>query len=155
MPNDHKIGNKFRKGKHPSNAFTSEQVRGSNNPRWTEGIEFTCIQCGKKFREKAWLVRQNGDPKFCSKKCRKAGRTGETSPLYVGCPITYRGRGWLKAREKAIIRDNGTCQDCSKFIGNSIPVHHINPYRNGKSNDLDNLVCLCQSCHMKREYAGQ
>jgi hypothetical protein len=155
MPNEHKTGNKFRQGKPPANAFTSEKVRGKANPRWIDGTEFICQICGNKFLVKPWIVRQNGSPKYCSKNCRTIGTSGENSPLYVGGKTTYRGRGWIKAREEVIARDNGTCQDCGKVIGKSIPVHHISPYRKSHLNDPDNLICLCQSCHMKHEHASQ
>lgn len=156
MPNEHKIGNKFRAGKRPTNAFTSEQVSGSNNPRWQEGVELECKICGSKFRMKPWLLRQNGPQKYCSKECRKIGRIGSNNPRWVGGQTTYRGKGWLLARKLAVIRDSGTCQSCGKFIGESIPVHHIKPFRNIKSeeqaNKLENLICLCQSCHVKAEW---
>lgn len=146
------LGNKLGKGKIPKNSFTSAQVKGENNSNWKEGIEFICEGCNKSFRVKSWLVRQNGKYKYCSRACRP---TGDKHPLWVGGNTTYRGRGWLEIREKVIERDNGTCRDCGKYIGKSIPVHHILPFRKFKNhedaNSLDNLMCLCQSCHMKKE----
>jgi hypothetical protein len=150
-------GNTYRKGLRPTNAFTSERVRGSNNPRWVQGETFVCEHCGQSFTRKPWLVRQNGTPRFCSSKCFRASGTfrGERSPTWVGGPKTYRGRGWRKARLLAVERDKGTCQRCGKVLGDSIPVHHKRPFREfataEEANALDNLICLCQSCHMKRE----
>lgn len=148
-------GNQLRKGLRPTNAFTSEQVQGENSPSWVEGETFVCENCGKSFQVKPWLVRQNGMPRYCSQKCFRAHCKGENDPRYVGGPKTYRGRGWRKARLLAVERDNGTCQRCGKHIGSSIPVHHIKPFRTFQSaqeaNALENLICMCQSCHMKDE----
>ena len=159
MPHDHLVGNKHRKGKRPTNAFTSEQVREMNS---VQGNMYKCAYCGKEFEIKPWLERQNksvSGRRFCSKGCHSKYmsefKSGENSPLWVGGATTYRGKGWLDARKKAVNRDGGYCVDCGKFVGESIPVHHIKPFREFKSakkaNTLDNLVCLCQSCHMIRE----
>lgn len=153
-------GNKLRQGLKPTNAFTSEQVRGANNPRWKEGQTFYCVGCGIIFKTKDWIVRQNGESKYCSIKCYDKNRPkGEDAPRWIEDKKTYRGRGWLKQRAKAVERDNETCQDCSKYVGKSIPVHHIRPFREfetaAEANRLENLVCLCQPCHMKREWDSQ
>ena len=156
LPHDHLKGNQFRKGKRPVNAFTSEQVSGENSPVWKESITTSCLHCGKTFERKPWMVRQN-ETKFCSQECYKAHNVGEYHWHYQGGPVTYRGRSWTAARKAAVERDNGTCQQCGKVVGKSIPVHHIKPYRTfptpEEANSLDNLICLCQSCHMKKEYA--
>lgn len=149
------VGNKWRQGKPPKNAFTSEQTSGDKNYKWVESISLPCQQCGATFSRKPWVVRQN-TPKFCSQKCAQTHNSGANHWGYVGGPNTYRGRSWRKQRLIAVERDNGTCQDCGKEVGKSIPVHHIKPYREfsceENANHLSNLICLCQSCHMKREY---
>lgn len=159
-PNDHKLGNTFRAGMRPMNAFTSDRVRGDKNARWVKPASFACQQCKATFERKPWEVaQQNGQPLFCSKACHglfmRENFSGENSPHWVGGITTYRGKGWLEARAKAVARDGGTCQDCGLIVGCSIPVHHIRPFREfttpQEANSLDNLVCLCQSCHMKRE----
>ena len=155
-PKTYMLGNKLRKGLRPTNAFTSEQVRGENNPKWVEPVELTCLQCGKLFYLKPWIVRQS-NRLFCTAKCRYTWNKGENHWHYLGGYDGYRGRSWLTQRALAVTRDNGTCQACGKIEGDSIPVHHIRPYRTfeteQEANDLENLICLCQSCHMKREYA--
>ena len=157
MPHEHLIGNQHRKGKRPTNAFTSEQVSGSNNAKWVDGKPFICEHCSKVFYVKPWLIRQNGTPRFCTRECFEQSGVfvGEKSPSWVGGPQTYRGRNWRKTRLAAVERDSGVCQLCGKVIGKSIPVHHIYPFREfeteEQANVLDNLICLCQSCHMKQE----
>lgn len=151
-------GNTLRKGCRPTNAFTTEQVSGTNNPKWKEGICFTCEHCNLEFSLKPWEVKQRGgNARFCSRECFTSSSAflGEKSKSWVGGQVTYRGRGWLKARQLAVERDNGTCAVCEKITGQSISVHHIQPYRDFESSDqanrLQNLVCLCQSCHLKHE----
>lgn len=159
MSGDHKIGNKYRKGMRPTNAFTSERVKSMNT---VESLKFSCSECFRDFELKPWLARQNKSKsgmRFCSKDCYASyaskNLSGKNSPLWVGGPTTYRGRGWLDARLKAVERDNGTCQRCGLSVGKSIPVHHKKPFRlfecHEEANSLDNLICLCQSCHMKVE----
>jgi hypothetical protein len=141
--------------------FTAGTMSGNRHPRWTEGIEFSCERCGSTFRLKPSTIRtrrnQGGRIRFCSRECfRLSGAfCGEKSDCWVGGPKTYRGRGWKAARLLAVKRDEGNCQDCGNHFGNSIPVHHKRPFREfstaEEANCLDNLVCLCQPCHMKRE----
>lgn len=153
-------GNTYRKGLRPINAFTPEQVRGKNNPKWVEPLEFTCQQCGNKFYRKPNETRGYGQKNlFCSNQCRvtnfKENRAGENSPCWVGGIESYRGRDWKRVRILAVERDNGTCQRCGEYVGASIPVHHKRPFRefetHQEANELDNLICLCQPCHMKTE----
>lgn len=158
MGNRFKEGNNVRSGLRPANAFTSEQVSGESNAKWVPSVEFTCANCGEQFFRKPWIVRQNKSKsgyKFCCQSCKIQFMRGANHPKYVGGPVTYRGRGWLEQRKKAVERDNGTCQECGKVVGESISVHHIKPYREFSSPDeanrLENLICLCQACHMKHE----
>jgi 5-methylcytosine-specific restriction endonuclease McrA len=159
MPNEHKKGNKWRKGLRPTNSFTSEQAEIFNR---VESEYFICKNCGNTFQIKPWIVRQNRTKsglRFCTKQCHseymKKEKSGEKSSFYVGGITTYRGRGWIISRREAVKRDKGICQRCGKYIGDSIPVHHIKPYRLFNSvkeaNNIDNLISLCQSCHMKYE----
>ena len=159
MPSDHKIGNKWREGIRPANAFTSEQAKEMNA---VEREHFECAHCGNDFEVIPWIVSQNKTKsglRFCSKTChslfKAENESGPNSKQWVGGITTYRGKGWLEARMLAVERDNGTCQTCGKVVGKSIPVHHITPFRLFESveaaNQIENLVCLCQSCHMKME----
>lgn len=150
-------GNTYAKGRRTSGAFTPDRVRGAANPRWKEPIVFTCELCKQEYHMKPWQVRQQPNRRFCSNKCAKAFQSGDKHWHYLGGYDGYRGRSWLKQRAIAVARDNGTCQDCGRIMGKSIPVHHIKPYREfataEEANVLENLICLCQSCHMKREYS--
>jgi hypothetical protein len=64
------------------------------------------------------------------------------------------GSGWVEARQETLERDNYTCQVCA-YRDKSNHVHHIKPRRKfddvSKSNTLDNLITLCNSCHSRFE----
>lgn len=56
--------------------------------------------------------------------------------------------GYANARAHALDRDNYTCQCCgAKKV--RLEVHHIHFRRHGGSNDLENLITLCEDCHKK------
>ena len=156
----HSIGNKHRLGLSPSNKGQPSPNKGK---RLVPYVIHACAYCGATFERIPWYDKQSaGDHygKFCNSVCRNAhiseSRSGEKSHLYVGGIKTYRGRGWIAARKLAVIRDGGACVKCGKHIGESIPVHHIKPFRlfdsPEKANLLENLACVCQSCHMKEEW---
>lgn len=61
------------------------------------------------------------------------------------------GPGWKQQKQKARERDK-VCRHCGKTPeenGRALDVHHINPYRYSGDNRLENLICLCRSCHMR------
>ena len=157
MPKDYMKGNKFRTGLRPANAFTSDEVKGARNPNWKDGIKRQCEHCGTSFKQKPWVARQNGLARFCSKDCFTASGCfqGNLSVGYVGGAATYRGRCWPAARAVVVSEQDGNCANCGKHVGKSLPVHHKRPFREFKTateaNQRENLIGLCQSCHMKME----
>jgi 5-methylcytosine-specific restriction endonuclease McrA len=54
-----------------------------------------------------------------------------------------------------VAEQNGRCADCYVSVGKSLSVHHIRPFRlfrtASEANARDNLIGLCQSCHMAIE----
>lgn len=61
------------------------------------------------------------------------------------------GLSWKVQRRLAWERDNETCQHCNEKKSRRPDVHHIDPWMNSQSHALDNLICLCQKCHMTEE----
>lgn len=85
-------------------------------------------------------------------------RSRELHPNWRGGRALYYGPNWREQRLKALERDNHTCQRCGiteKEIGIELDVHHILLFKNFgvnkylEANNLDNLITLCKSCHMK------
>ena len=66
----------------------------------------------------------------------------------------YKSKEWIKGRQLAIVRDHALCRDCldKDVITPYNIVHHIVPIKEdwSKRLDIDNLACLCESCHQKR-----
>jgi 5-methylcytosine-specific restriction endonuclease McrA len=85
--------------------------------------------------------------------------TGEKSIRWNGGTYDRRGIGWRVAREWALIRAQGKCENCGKALKyHDYGVHHIKPYRLCKSdaeaNMMSNLIVLCRSCHSKIDRLG-
>ncbi len=153
-------GNNLRAGLKPTNAFTPEQVRGANNPRWVESAEFKCEHCGGLFALKPWRVRTTTRVRFCSRQCfEQAGCfRGELSSTYVGGPTTVRGENWRSIRADVIRLQDGACADCGRIMGISLHVHHKIPFREFKTaaeaNVRSNLIGLCPRCHIRADRAA-
>jgi len=54
---------------------------------------------------------------------------------------------WEDRRQAVLERDNYRCQNCG--AEENLVVHHIVSLSKGGSNELSNLVALCESCHAK------
>lgn len=129
---------------------------GENNPSW-KSKEVVCDQCRKTFFLPPSKIGRY--PRlFCSNRCKykwmSENLSGENNPNWLGGHIDSRGPNWHEQRQKALERDGYTCQNCGGTNG-KIDVHHIIPYRYFddyiEANDLDNLITLCHSCHMRAE----
>jgi 5-methylcytosine-specific restriction protein A len=60
-----------------------------------------------------------------------------------------RNGNWSKIRAKVLRRDDWTCRACGHkdTTGRTIQIDHIWAVKDGGRDDLDNLRCLCVSCH--------
>lgn len=112
-----------------------------------------CSYCGVQFHKKPSQKRV--EKNFCNATCMKLGMVGENNSNWLGGHYDYYGANWITQRVKARERDGHTCQRCGvKNIGKNHSAHHIIPFRMFglknyiKANQLDNLITLCQSCHM-------
>jgi len=67
--------------------------------------------------------------------------------------VFYKSAAWEKVRKLALIRDNYLCQECLRngMITKADVVHHIKELKDYPELALvlDNLECLCHSCHNK------
>jgi len=143
-----------------SGSFKAGEHVGRNSPSWIEPTKFICEYCGQLFYKKPWQIRHKDfSGRYCSTKCRneyrRAFESGPNSPFWVGGPQSYRGRAWQEIRIKVVESQVGICAKCGVYVGPSLPVHHIKPFRDFDSAELanqrDNLIGLCQSCHMKAD----
>ena len=72
---------------------------------------------------------------------RKAPAGGWSNKTKEG--YDYR---WQKLR-RMILRRNPLCEICGMSPANE--VHHLQRRKDGGTDELDNLQCLCKSCHSK------
>ena len=54
---------------------------------------------------------------------------------------------WNELRRAALERDGYECSNCSDY--GKVHVHHIVPLSKGGTNNLKNLITLCEGCHKK------
>ncbi len=118
----------------------------------------------KATKKKMRLARLKNQPMHNKKSVEKRSATliknktfaGENSPSWTGGTKHYRGYGWVNAKKERRKIDNYTCQDCGKKEEpgkRAFDVHHIVEYKNGGTNEMNNLLTLCRSCHNKKRYA--
>lgn len=116
-----------------------------------------CINCGITFN----VPIRRPEQKYCSHSCYLSTIHGDNHPNWRGGFEKYYGPDWKEQSQKARERDSFTCQFCGKSQDDEfreLSVHHIKPFRDfgienyQEANDLNNLITLCQSCHMKLEH---
>lgn len=172
-------GSEIQKDKKTGRRFCSQQcfglwqsanVRGTNHPSFSR-IERTCKQCGQSFHVAPNEIQQ-GWGIFCGIHCKALWQKehppqnklpvmiGDQNPRWKGGYIPYYGPNWRQQRRNARRRDQYTCQRCGITeveIGRQLDVHHIRPFRefgvdkSAEANELDNLICLCNTCHTLTE----
>lgn len=111
-------------------------------------VKLQCERCGGGF-ERHNSTADNA--RFCSNACRH----DRQSKIPTSERVSYDDPEWDENREKALERDNYTCQKCGK--GNSestLVVHHIGPVTHGGTHSLANLDTLCQGCHASLHASG-
>lgn len=71
---------------------------------------------------------------------------------------TPRGEDWQATRKRVLERDDYECQFCGvsneghkEEYDRGLSAHHIIPEGDGGSDDVDNLIAVCQSCHRTLE----
>jgi hypothetical protein len=142
---------------------------GENSPLWTGGKqEIDCDSRGTTFERQPGNIE--GEHVFCGRDCQyewlSEEFTGEGHPNWAGGGMpNYRG-DWREVRRKALERDDRTCVACGanhEELGRNPDVHHTVPvraYADSRGRDredahrLDNVVCLCPSCHRRAEFGN-
>ena len=73
-------------------------------------------------------------------------------------PDYFPRNEWRELRRKALERDKYRCSECKKTFYNNkskLHVHHIIERFQWGEDNLDNLTCLCESCHWKIHQNGE
>ncbi len=62
--------------------------------------------------------------------------------------VGLKGLAWIERRREVLARDGGRCVQCGTNT-QLLDAHHIIPRREGGTDELDNLITLCRTCHAK------
>ncbi len=109
-------------------------------------LKKNCEYCGKEMRRKKFGNRYEDanvflKRKYCDRECMRKGF------LNVG----KNNSSWSATHESArninnLILNKNQCEKCGTEKG-QLDIHHKD--FNENNNELDNLICLCRSCHTK------
>lgn len=112
-----------------------------------KNIEKYCKYCNKKLERKRFNGRLEDftvfkKRKYCNRECMKKDylKIGNYNQTYSNSHTTARNIN------KLILKKN-KCEFCGSK--NNLDIHHKDG--NWQNNNLDNLICLCRSCHTKLE----
>lgn len=118
------------------------------------GEYFDCENCGEELYRRPSNAKKD-TRKYCSKKCKGIDLSGENHYAWKDETVyapTYYG-GWERRRNIRLETDNYECQECGST--DNLHVHHITPYREFddpfKANEQENLITLCEKCHLSYE----
>jgi len=111
-------------------------------PLTKKGTLFCSMNC---FKKHCSITRtEKNNPMY--------GTCGEMSPNWMGgisfepYPIDFNANYKNKVRQI----DSNICQLCEKTEDKKLDIHHIDYVK--KNIEINNLVSLCRSCHMKTNY---
>jgi len=135
--------------KHTWSINRDKIIEGQKNKQKTGWI-INCLNCGKERYVTKATVK-----KFCSRKCMDEYMVGENSQSWKGgvCSeneLQRKCKQYRDWRESVFIRDDYTCQQCSK-VGGYLHAHHIKEFSEYPELrfDIDNGITLCKDCHME------
>lgn len=133
-----------------SNQYKSPTLRQLPDPETIAGgLAFSCRQCGKEFRAKAYRTR-----KYCSRVCMGLNRRGKRWANQPAEKPQIRGEGnpnyrdglnRVTARKNALKAYGEACVICR--FNAVVQVHHIVAHAEGGKNSIDNLIVLCPNHH--------
>lgn len=101
-----------------------------------------CEYCNKEIYKVPYNIN-NFKHHFCSVGCRDSWNVGMNHSRWKGGGVY--GTGWGKQKTICLERDND-CQNCGSV--DKLTVHHIIPFKFSKDNSLENLITVCESCHL-------
>lgn len=140
--------------------WRSENQVGEAHHQYASRVELACEQCGDSYQV---TPHKEATSRFCSDGClsdwQSENWVGDEHHNWRGGKSVYDavkkllpGVPWQAARERAYDRADEQCEKCGAAReGARIDIHHIVPILCGGTNNLENLMALCVSCHSKTE----
>lgn len=116
-----------------------------------EKIVLSCKRCGKKFLEHKCHAERR---LFCSYECANKDME-ERAGLIQKDSHFYNRTLWRKLRKEVLLRDSYSCTKCGHYAERYLHVHHKSIRRFGGSDEVDNLITLCNSCHRIVHHSGE
>ena len=95
------------------------------------------------------------DGRYCAEHAKTARRQYERFARGYDTHERY-GRAWQKIRDQYLAA-HPLCEKCAvggRFVKAAL-VHHVKPIADGGTNDAENLMSLCVSCHEKMHRRGR
>lgn len=103
-----------------------------------------CLVCKKIFHRSRYAI-EHGEGKYCSRECKYKGTSG--LGIYGGVHRTSLS-SWRKTRLQRLEIDKHKCTVCGS--NKLLHVHHIDG--NTHNDHIDNLVTICNSCHVRKHW---
>jgi len=135
--------------------YCSSRCYGLDNrkPRPNRRVQYEriCPQCSKKFLT-GGRFQAHKNAKFCSIKCRGLNQSkGIDNYFRINEAGGHaRSADWIRLRKRILLRDENKCRSCHK-TNCILLVHHIIPRSKNGKHEEDNLITLCNKCHLAIE----
>lgn len=126
-----------------------------------------CTWCNKELI-RSYTAATQQTRFFCNQKCAGSWKSkylvGGMVYNWKGRRKPYYGENWIAMRKLCREKDKNTCQVCGKdynILYKNTDVDHVKPFNDFNhdyilANNLNNLWCLCHSCHsIKSNYEKQ
>jgi 5-methylcytosine-specific restriction endonuclease McrA len=114
-----------------------------------QGQEYEYYPSDEEFGSSAWSFTTIEFAKECFEQLKS---NSWRAKVYKPATIDL-SPAWELSRSACVSRDKNICQSCKKrFSEQRLTAHHIISRSNHGSDDLENLITLCYSCHDEIEY---
>lgn len=155
-----KHGNLISAKKRSISLKRNESVKGKNNPNYKHGkrsfdrnINYYCIEEGCNKQVSSPNKRCNSCNIKYRHKIEHFTQGNKNGNWINGKTIKYPSKFNTQLKETIRKKDNYKCKICNKSQKQNkrkLDCHHID--YNKKNNDIDNLIALCKSCHIKTNH---
>lgn len=110
---------------------TPEENARIRYEKWKKESQERCEERRKRQEERFERRKQDNPKKYAVKKRRRVRREDKKLPPEI--------------REEVLKRDGYACRKCGSK--ENLQIHHIKYRSKGGSDDLNNLITLCEFCH--------
>lgn len=114
-------------------------------------MKVRCVEC-RKYVPREEAIR-TGLVSFCSQECQKRAAQKRTQRKTSASKTSSKKQRTTRTfpeglYEQALAADNYTCRFCGA-TNKKLSAHHIEYRSQGGEHVLENLISLCEECHLK------